>query len=137
MSLRVLVEFFIWLVALIHIGFFFLESILWQIPMPILFPLCPKETADCTIPLTDPVVAIFALNQGAYNLAVAIGLVLSSRIIRVLSYETALYLCLSMTLAGIVGGITAKWTIAAFQAAPALIAAALIFAVLRKQDSTP
>jgi putative membrane protein len=114
---------------LIHFGFFYLETIFWGNRVPKSFPFPPNELTE--------VVAIFALNQGAYNLVVAIGLILSSRIVRILSYETALYLCLSMTLAGIVGGITATWMIAAFQAAPALIAAAVIFAALRRQAAAP
>lgn len=122
MSLQDWAELLIWIVTVIHLGFFVLESILWQRPGRKFFPF-PHDK------LTD-VVAIFALNQGAYNLVVAIGLILSSRAVGILNYETALYLCLSMTLAGIVGGITAKWTIGVVQAVPALIAAAVIFAAL-------
>lgn len=114
-------DIFILVVALIHIGFFYLEAIEWQKPGGKFFPFPDKWT---------DVVAIFAINQGAYNLLVAIGLILSTRIIDVLNYETALSLCVAMTVAGIVGGVTVKWTIAALQAVPALIAAAVIFAAL-------
>ncbi|MFK7986215.1 MAG: DUF1304 domain-containing protein [Sandaracinaceae bacterium] len=106
------------LVAALHVGFFALESVLWQTASVRQALRMSVEQASST--------AVLALNQGAYNLAFAIGLAVSlvhpsTDAARLL---TRFVLC-SIVALSVVGAVTGGAGIFLIQGVPALIALAL------------
>ncbi|MCA9494346.1 MAG: DUF1304 domain-containing protein [Myxococcales bacterium] len=104
------------LVALLHVGFFVLESVLWTKPTGMRIFGLSAEDAETT--------RVLASNQGVYNAMLALGLgwaaVSGNR-------EALLFLLVYVFVVGIYGGLTAKPTILALQAAPALVAFGLVW----------
>lgn len=107
--------------ALFHVGFFYLESIVFTRPVVwARFRLASQEQADIVRPM--------ALNQGFYNLFLGLGIV-AGLVLVAAGQETAgtaiiLFACSCMVLAGIVLLATDYrfLTAAAAQALPPLIA---------------
>ena len=99
------------LVGIAHLGFWYLESVLWAKPQGRrIFGLSEKD-AETTKNL--------ALNQGFYNGALAIGLFWSLAV----ANEGARLMLLSIIVAmGVIGGLTAKKSILFIQALPAAVA---------------
>jgi len=105
------------LVALLHIGFFILESMLWSSPEVM-------RIFDHT-PASSEATYLLALNQGFYNLGAAILLLwlhYSKNGPGVMAVLTFLF-CM-----GLVGGVTASGSIFFVQSLPALLALVLLYA---------
>jgi putative membrane protein len=110
--------------ALLHVGFFYLESIVFSRPTVwARFHIGSQEQADIVRPM--------ALNQGFYNLFLGLGIV-AGLVLIAAGAETAgtaivLFACASMVLAGIVLLATDSrfLSAAALQAVPPFIAIVL------------
>jgi len=99
------------LVALLHVGFMVLEMFLWTGPIgQRVFAMTPEFAEQS---------AVLAANQGLYNGIIAASLIWSA--IRN-NREFMIFFLLAVIVAGIYGGLTAKFTIIYTQAAPALVA---------------
>ena len=110
------------IVAVLHLGFFVLESFLWTKPAGRrIFGLTP-EVAESS--------ASLALNQGLYNAFLASGLVWSL-FSDVCSLDIKIFFLSCVIVAGIVGGITAKRSILMIQALPGVVALLLVFLARR------
>lgn len=113
-----LAQFAVLVVALLHVVFFVLESILWTKPAGRrIFGLTP-ELAQSTKSL--------ALNQGLYNLFLAAGLIWGI-VARDCAFEIKIFFLVCVIIAGIVGGLTAKRSILVIQALPGIVALLLVF----------
>jgi putative membrane protein len=110
-------------VALEHLGFFVLESFLFKTPLGLkVFKLTP-QAAEAN--------AVFAFNQGFYNLFLCAGLVWG---LRAGSAPLLSFFLACVLVAGLVGGASASRSIWLVQALPAALAlAALALAALRLQ----
>jgi len=101
-------------VAVLHVGFFVLESILWTTPIGRhVFGTTPDE-AETT--------KVMAANQGAYNLGAAallVGFLAAGSTVGV--HGVLLFLVVM----GVVGALTAKWEILVVQSLPAAVALGL------------
>lgn len=99
------------LVAVLHLGFFVLESVLWTRPFG-------RKTFGLSAADAETT-RVLASNQGVYNGMLAVGLVwaLISG-----SVDTALFLLAYVVVVGIYGGLTAKPTIFVLQALPGALA---------------
>ena len=107
---------FVAFVALLHVGFFVLESFLWTKPAGRrIFGLTPEKAQDS---------AALAANQGLYNLFVAAGLIWG---LVNASFQIEVLFLSFVIVAGIVGAITAKRTILYVQTLPGAIALLLVF----------
>jgi putative membrane protein len=106
------------IVALLHAGFFVLESILWTKPFGRRVFGLSRELAEATKSL--------ALNQGLYNLFLAAGLVWGV-LAGAQGFSIKLFFLSCVVVAGIVGAITAKRSILWIQAMPGLIAGILVW----------
>ena len=107
-------------VALLHLGFAYFEMVKWEAWGPKLFKTFPPEYFATT--------RLMALNQGAYNGLLALGLIWAALCHGWPSARpVAICLLLIVVGAGLVGGRTASRTIYIVQAAPAVIALAAIF----------
>ena len=103
-------------VAVLHIGFFILESVLWTSPKVILLFKNTEESAQAT--------KVLAFNQGFYNLGSA-GLLIWFHTSNNMSGVMGVLLFLFSM--GIVGGLTANWRIIMVQSLPALLASLLLY----------
>ncbi len=106
------------IVAVLHVGFFVLESLLWTTPQVRRLFGTTQEEAQAT--------RVLALNQGFYNLGAAvllIGFYATGQIAGVLG------VLLFLSAMGLVGAITANWRIILVQSLPALTA--FLFLYLR------
>ena len=110
--------------ALLHVGFFYLESIVFSRPTVwARFHIASQADADIVKPM--------ALNQGFYNLflglGIVAGLVLSATGAEIAGTAIVLFACSCMVLAGIVLLATDRrfLSAAAMQALPPLIAIVL------------
>jgi putative membrane protein len=104
-------------VALEHVGFFILESVLWKKPVGRKIFRMNAEKAEQT--------AVLAFNQGFYNLFLAAGLLFG--LIRGDVAVTQFFLgC--VLVAGVVGGMTASAGIFVVQALPGAIALGAVLA---------
>lgn len=102
------------LVAVIHVGFFVLEAVLWKTPKGRAIFDTTVESAELMAPL--------AANQGVYNLFISAGLVWGLALSGWASFQ---FLVASLTfalVAGLFGGATVSRRIFLLQAAPALLA---------------
>lgn len=104
-------------VALAHVGFLVLEMFLWTGPIgQRIFSMSPDFATQSSV---------LAANQGLYNgfLAAGLlwGLIANKR-------DVKLFFLACVLVAGVYGGITAKPTILAVQAAPALLALLAVLA---------
>ena len=98
-------------VAVAHLWFMVLESVLWTRPFGRKTFGQTREDAEKT--------RVLALNQGLYNGGVAVLLAWAALDHRGATVDALLIFVIAM---GIVGGITAKPIIIAFQAVPAALA---------------
>lgn len=104
------------LVAALHVGFFYLEAVLWATPTGQRVFGQSAEQAQAT--------RVLAMNQGFYNLGVAALLGWAA----LAPNEGAAVALLAFLVAmGVVGGLTASRSILALQAAPAAVALGLWF----------
>ena len=102
-------------VSLLHVGFFFLESVLWTKPaVRRLFGLSEAE-AHTTKTL--------ALNQGFYNLGSA---ALLMCFLATNNTEGLMAVLVFIVCMGLIGAITANWRIILLQSIPALAALLLL-----------
>ncbi|MEQ1504431.1 MAG: DUF1304 domain-containing protein [Myxococcota bacterium] len=103
------------LVAVAHVGFLVLESVLWTRPFGRKTFRLSVEDAERT--------KLLASNQGVYNGMLAVGLLWA-----LATGETAAlsFLLVFVVVVGLFGGFTVKPTIFALQAAPAAVALALV-----------
>lgn len=112
------------LVVLIHFGFLVLEMFFWDHPVGReIFSMTPEESASS---------AVLAMNQGLYNGFLAAGLIWglwSGRL------DVKVFFLVCVVVAGVFGGLTAKFTIIFSQALPALLA--LVFVWLSAIDARP
>lgn len=105
------------IVALLHVAFFVLESILWTKPFGRrTFGLTKERAADT---------ASLALNQGLYNLFLAAGLVWGI-VAHDCVFAIRLFFLVCVVVAGIVGAISVKRSILFIQGMPAMIALLLL-----------
>ncbi|QGZ95789.1 DUF1304 domain-containing protein [Terricaulis silvestris] len=105
------------IVALLHVGFLVLEMFLWTGPIGArVFALTPEFAAQS---------AVLAANQGLYNGFLAAGLIWGAIANK---RDVMIFFLLCVIVAGVFGGLTAKFTILYTQAAPGL--AALIVVLL-------
>jgi len=101
-------------VAVAHVGFFYLEAILWAKPAGRRIFGMKVEEAEAT--------KVMAINQGFYNAGVAALLAWAAlapnppAVVALLGFVVAM---------GVVGAVTAKGTILFLQAAPAALALVL------------
>ncbi|HEY9855042.1 MAG TPA: DUF1304 domain-containing protein [Stenomitos sp.] len=105
------------LVAIAHLWFMALESFLWRTPIGLKALGMTPEQAEVT--------AVLAANQGLYNGFLAAGLFWSLWPQAPAPLALKVFFLGCVIVAGVVGGLTAKWTIFLIQALPALIALAL------------
>ena len=112
------------LVIASHLGFLVLEMFFWDHPVGReIFGMTPEESAAS---------AVLAMNQGLYNGFLAAGLIWglwSGRL------DVKLFFLGCVIVAGIFGGLTAKFTIIFTQAVPALLA--MIFVLLAERPEKP
>ena len=110
------------LVIASHFGFLVLEMFFWDHPIGReIFGMTPEESAAS---------AVLAMNRGLYNGFLAAGLIWglwSGRL------DVKLFFLGCVIVAGIFGGLTAKFTIIFTQAVPALLA--MIFVLLAEQPA--
>ncbi len=103
-------------VALSHIGFLVLEMFYWKTALgQKIFDLTPEFAEQS---------AVLAANQGLYNGFLAAGLIWGLMSKRT---DLKIFFLLCIVVAGIFGGLTASTSILFIQAAPALIALALVW----------
>jgi len=108
---------FVAFVALLHVGFFVLESLLWTKPVGRrVFGLTPEKAQDS---------AALAANQGVYNLFVAAGLIWGL-VAHDGAFAIKVFFLSFVIIAGIVGAMTAKRSILFVQGLPGAIALLLV-----------
>lgn len=112
-------NFSVCLVAFIHIMFFMLESYLFDKPIGIKVFRLNNEKLKYT--------KAFAVNQGYYNLCLAIGLVMG---IWLNNYQLILFILSSIVFLGVVGALTVSKKIFMLQSLPAMISIALFLVKL-------
>ena len=108
-------EVLIYVVASLHVIFFVLESLLWTSPQVRRAFKITAEEAETT--------KVLALNQGGYNLGVALMLLWFQHTGNTQGVTVTLVFLASM---GVLGALTANWRILLFQAIPALLAFGLL-----------
>jgi putative membrane protein len=100
-------------VAVLHVGFFVLESFLWTKPVGRrVFGLTPERAQDS---------ASLAANQGLYNAFVAAGLIWGL-VAHDCAFMIKIFFLGFVVIAGVVGAITAKRSILYVQALPGAVA---------------
>ncbi len=107
-------------VAVIHLGFLFLEMVLWSRPAGRrIFGLSPELAASS---------AKLAANQGLYNGFLAAGLLwgVLANFPGNDAVRVQLFFLGCVIVAGIYGGMTTKRTILVYQALPGIVAAILV-----------
>jgi len=101
-------------VGLIHVWIMALEMVFWTQPLgQSVFDLTPEFAAES---------AVLAFNQGLYNGFLAAGLFWG---LFAGKRDVVVFFLLCVTVAGIVGGLTASMGIIVVQSVPALVALAL------------
>lgn len=105
-------------VALEHLGFFALESFLFQTPLGLkVFKLTPEAAKAC---------ATFAVNQGVYNAFLAAGLLWGLLAAPQAAPPIKTFFLACVVVAGIVGGATVSRGVFFLQALPAALALVLL-----------
>ncbi len=109
------------LVAILHVYFFFLEAVVWGRPRTNkVFGITAEQATHA---------AVFAKNQGVYNLFLVAGLLWSFvHPDPAFSRQLALFFGGCVVVAGVVGAMTANKRILFVQAVPALVGVALTLA---------
>ena len=107
-------------IALLHIGFLYLEMFLWSTPKGIkIFKLDPEFAKES---------AALASNQGLYNGFLAAGLIWALIASDPnMSYQLKLFFLGCILVAGLYGWMTVSKTILIVQAIPAAVVLALVF----------
>ncbi len=109
------------LVALLHVYFFVLESVLWGRPRTNKTFGIDAETAAIN--------ATLAKNQGVYNLFLSAGLIWAITNPQPdAAHQLGLFFCGCVVVAGVVGAMTANKRILFIQALPAAVGIALLLA---------
>ncbi len=109
----------IFVVAIEHLYFLYLEMFLWQKPYGRKTFGLSKEEAKTT--------ATLAKNQGLYNGFLAAGLIYSIFAADInVAYTMKIFFLICVIIAGIYGGITVKAKLAIIQSIPAAIALLLV-----------
>lgn len=109
-------------VALLHVGFLVLEMFLWDGPIgQRLFSMTPEFAEQS---------AVLAANQGLYNGFLAAGLIWGALANK---RDVMIFFLACVIIAGVYGGLTAKFTIIYTQAAPALLALAAVLLMRPKK----
>jgi putative membrane protein len=111
---------FVVLVALLHVYFFVLETFLFDKPIGLKTFGITKETATQQATLFK--------NQGVYNSFLAAGLFASLVFAEPIAVHFKIFFLACVTIAGIVGGATAAWSIFFVQSIPAIVALGLVLA---------
>lgn len=106
----------VFVVAILHIGFFILESVLWTSPKVRALFANTEEAAQTT--------RVLALNQGFYNLGSAALLMWFHTTDNTAGVMGVLLFLAGM---GLVGAITANWRILLVQSLPAITAFLLLY----------
>jgi putative membrane protein len=106
----------VFVVAILHIGFFILESVLWTSPKVRRLFENTEEAAQTT--------RVLALNQGFYNLGSAALLIWFHTTDNTTGVMGVLLFLAGM---GLVGAITANWRILLVQSLPAITAFLLLY----------
>lgn len=101
------------LVAVIHVGFFVLEAVLWKTPKGRAIFETTEAEAQRMAPL--------AANQGLYNLFIAAGLVWGLALSGWAGFQFRIAFLAFAFIAGIFGAITVSRRILLLQATPALL----------------
>lgn len=115
--MRVAVNVLVAFVALEHLGFLVLEMFLWNTPVGIrVFGLTPSFAEQSSS---------LAANQGLYNGFLSAGLIWSL-IAGSSGFPQKVFFLSCVVVAGVFGALTASGSILLVQAAPALIALALV-----------
>ena len=116
--MRTLADFLTGFVALEHVGFLVLEMFLWTKPVGLkIFRLTPDVARSS---------AGLAMNQGLYNGFLAAGLVWGLCAADPLALPVKTFFLLCVVVAGVFGAATVSPRILLIQAAPALVALALM-----------
>lgn len=115
--MNTIVDAVIALIALEHVWILVLEMFLWTRPIG-------RKTFGMTVEMAENS-KVLAANQGLYNGFLAAGLAWG---LLADAWDVKLFFAGCVAVAGIYGGLTAKRSILVVQAAPALIAIALLFA---------
>ena len=102
------------LVAALHVGFWFLEAVLWKTPRGRAIFDTTEEQAEQMAPL--------AANQGLYNGFIAAGLVWGLVLTGWAGFQFRLAFLVFALIAGLFGGVTVSRRIFLLQATPALLA---------------
>lgn len=103
------------LVAALHVGFLVLEMFLWSGPIgQRVFAMTPEVAAQT---------AVLAANQGLYNGFLAAGLIWGAVANK---RDVMMFFLVCVMVAGVFGGLTAKFSIIYTQAVPALVAVAAV-----------
>jgi putative membrane protein len=105
----------VFLVIVLHVGFFVLESVMWARPLGRKIFELSAEDAEAT--------KVLAMNQGFYNLGVAV--MLCAALYRGHT-DATIGLLLFLFFMGLVGGFTANKSILLVQSLPAAAAAAAV-----------
>lgn len=106
------------LIAVEHLGFFVLESFLFQTPLGLRVFRLTAEAAKTS--------AVFAANQGVYNGFLAAGLIWGLLAAPEAAPSIKMFFLACVVVAGVVGGATASRTIFLVQALPAALALLLL-----------
>ncbi len=120
--MKIVANFLVAIVAILHVGFLVLEMFLWTTPYGLkTFAMTPEMAAST---------AVLAANQGLYNGFLAAGLVWG-----LLARESAVAIKIfflgCVIVAGLFGGATAKTSILFVQALPAALALLAVLAARR------
>lgn len=104
------------IIAVVHVGFLFLETFLWTQPFGLKTFNMTQEVANSS--------AALAANQGLYNGFLAAGLVWG---LYAGDFTVKIFFLICVLIAGIFGGLTAKRSILYAQALPALLGLILVY----------
>lgn len=127
--MRILALVLIGLIAALHIYIAYFEIFAWETRGPEVFSDFPPELFGQTVTL--------AANQGLYNAFLAAGLIWSL-VIKDRKWQSNIATCflLFVAVAGVFGAFTASTRILFVQAAPALIALALLWTAGRRSKNS-
>jgi len=131
----------VFLTIAVHLMFFFIEAIFWMQPQVynrLLYFVENPVALD--FPVQALVLKKLFINQGFYNLFLAIAGIKGLQLLKKGKYPTGyaliLFLCFSATVAGIVlAGSTKAYVLAFFQTVPAAIAFARLYPLYRNEMS--
>ncbi len=118
--MSVVADILVAVVAVLHLGFAYLEMVLWKTPR--------GQTAFGTTPQQAEDTAVLAANQGLYNVFVAFGLLWGLVASGSAGFQFRCVFLGFVVVAGVFGALTVSRRILVVQAVPG--AAALVFVLL-------